>query len=330
MNNPLTATKATSPRMTRFSMSFLVQGRYLILFEKRRYKYPRSSELAMSSLSFSGLLAESWHTYIANFTKIWRIYIFLFIPSMFFALSEYFFADSFSGAGSLAIWFAFGIAIIFTLLVSIAYYLQIRNVIQGKDESIQRLLSQATPLFLPYVLTSLLSMVLLAVGYVLFIIPGLVLTFYWIFIREAVVFREKKFMAAMDYSFSLVRGRWWKVLGYFLGFAVITMIPQWVLALATSAIGVLGALITMAGVFFVSAWITIAQVMLFFALERTAESKPTQVPTALKKAKVVKKKAKRSSKKVTKKAKKKSSKKAYSKPASKKASTKKKSKRKRR
>lgn len=57
---------------------------------------------------------------------------------------------------------------------------------------------------------------LIALCYALLILPGVFVMTLWIFLLQAAVIRRKIAFEALDYSKSLVKGRWWKTFGYYL------------------------------------------------------------------------------------------------------------------
>ena len=63
------------------------------------------------------------------------------------------------------------------------------------------------------ILTSLLAAIILIGLFILLIIPGIIYQTYYSFILFAVILKGKKYKKALDYSKSLVKGRWWRVFG---------------------------------------------------------------------------------------------------------------------
>ena len=62
-----------------------------------------------------------------------------------------------------------------------------------------------------YIGTNLLATLILFGLSLLFVIPGIIWNLYYIFITQVVFLREIGGKDALDYSKSLVKGRWWKV-----------------------------------------------------------------------------------------------------------------------
>ncbi len=85
--------------------------------------------------------------------------------------------------------------------------------------------------WLPLIGTSLLMMVFLLGLTFLFVIPAIILGVYWAFATYVVVLKNKSGMDALRYSQSVVKGRWWKVIGYLIIFGFITGMISWLISL---------------------------------------------------------------------------------------------------
>ncbi len=55
----------------------------------------------------------------------------------------------------------------------------------------------------------------------LLIVPGIIWSVYYLFFIMVVALRDKRGKAALDYSKSLVKGKWWRVVGISLGLGII-------------------------------------------------------------------------------------------------------------
>ncbi len=123
-------------------------------------------------------------------------------------------------------------------------------------------------------LTLLLMGVLLTALFILLIIPGLIFAVWWIFTIIIVALTDKRLFDAMNYSRELVRGRWWKLFGYALVMALISMVVLWAVGWVFGIFGsnyvadVAGNIISdIVGAFFI-----VAGVMLFRNLERVTHA----------------------------------------------------------
>ncbi len=247
----------------------------------------------LKNLTFTSWLGQSWNAYWSNALKVWKLYIFLFIPLVFFSFIAELTNIIQSGAGTLIMVLAVIFAIIFSLLVTIAVYLQFNNILQGKegkDSDVQSLLTDATPLFWPYILTYLVNRILLTIGFILLIVPGIILTVFWVFTEAAVILRGKQYMSALDYSYALVQGRWWRVAGYMLSISIISLILAIVPDEVLSQFGIPGRLIALIITAIFAPWFVMAELMLFLHLEQTRAPGASEVPRLLRPMKKVSKK----------------------------------------
>jgi hypothetical protein len=136
------------------------------------------------------------------------------------------------------------------------------------------------PLFWPVLLTGLLTAAIILGGYVLLIVPGIIFAVWYMFGTYAVIFEGKKYMTALNFSKSLVSGRWWgmvwRVVAPSFVFSVIIQIVQKILLIPvgsnpSSVIGVIYAAIIQGGAsVLITALTTIAIVMLYFSAKENA------------------------------------------------------------
>ena len=168
--------------------------------------------------------------------------------------------------------------------------MQFNNILQGRDDDVQSLLTDATPIFWPYLLTYALSRLLLLMGFILLIVPGIILSVFWVFTEAAVILRGKQYMRALDYSYALVQGRWWRVAGYMLTISIISLILAIVPDELLSQFGIPGRLIALIIAAIFAPWFGMAELMLFLHLEQTRAPGASEVPRLLRPMKKVSKK----------------------------------------
>jgi hypothetical protein len=82
-----------------------------------------------------------------------------------------------------------------------------------RDHSIPELFKSVEPVFWRLLVVSLLSGIGVAIGFVLFIIPGLVLIVMWAVVAPVTVLERPGIFAAFGRSRDLVRGNGWAVFG---------------------------------------------------------------------------------------------------------------------
>lgn len=88
-------------------------------------------------------------------------------------------------------------------------------------------IQKAVPLWPRTLLTAIVTGISTMVCFIL-IIPGIIFSVYWAFAIYAAIIGGKSGFDAMNYSKSLVKGRWWKTLGYFLVLGILQMLIFWI------------------------------------------------------------------------------------------------------
>jgi hypothetical protein len=130
-----------------------------------------------------------------------------------------------------------------SLLFQIALFRAIKNVLDNKTVSIKTNLKTSQTLILPYFGTSLLQGVLIFLGYLFFIIPGIVLTVWFSFAKLVSIYEpNKEGAAAIRASKVMVAGRWWGILWRWIAPYVVLylfiMVFSWVLSLPFQGLSV--------------------------------------------------------------------------------------------
>jgi hypothetical protein len=97
-----------------------------------------------------------------------------------------------------------------------------------RDHSIGDLIRSVEPVFWPLVVVSILFGIVLAIGFILLIIPGLILMVIWSVVAPVTVLERPGPFAAFGRSRELVRGNGWQVFGVivlvFLAVAVLSLV----------------------------------------------------------------------------------------------------------
>lgn len=84
--------------------------------------------------------------------------------------------------------------------------------------------------------TSIFEGILLFILYILLILPGVYFSVMWVFATYAIVLRDKSWMKALDYSKSIVQGRWWGTFGKLVAMGIIIIIASVVITFGTGFI----------------------------------------------------------------------------------------------
>jgi len=175
--------------------------------------------------TLSSILSKSWDLYIKHFKTIALITIITYLPLNLFL---FFFAentlDSFLTVTRIANIYEFAIGILGIMAISLL-------VDKGKLNLRKVFDSWPTAIYTQILLAIFIVLLLLAL-----IIPGIIFLVYWFFTINAIILSKKEGKAAMDYSKSLVKGRWWEVLGYLLVIGILPIIVIAAFGLLTLAI----------------------------------------------------------------------------------------------
>jgi hypothetical protein len=111
------------------------------------------------------------------------------------------------------------------LIADLALVYAVKELIEGRKTDYRNALRQSLKRWPAAVGTEMIMAVFLAGLFILFIIPGIIFAVYWSFALFAVMIRNKSGTFALYYSRSLVKGRWWKVLGYSVSFGLLSFLP---------------------------------------------------------------------------------------------------------
>ena len=156
-----------------------------------------------------------------------------------------------------------------------------------RDFSVGELFSHAAPYVGTLILNGILAGIAIAIGFVLIIIPGLILLTIWAVISPSIVVEDKGVFEAFGRSRELVRGHGWQVFGAIVLTFLIIVVVGIVASLIGSAIGDAGLVIlrTIGNVITAPIWALVASI-LFFDLgggqgapsSRMVAPEPTEAP----------------------------------------------------
>ncbi len=93
--------------------------------------------------------------------------------------------------------------------------------IAGRKVTLPEVLRTVLPWFGVLVGTVVLSSLLMLVGLIAFVIPGLVMAIWFQFVGQVVILEHVTFMGALRRCRELVRGSWWRTLGYVLAIGIV-------------------------------------------------------------------------------------------------------------
>jgi len=106
-----------------------------------------------------------------------------------------------------------------------------------RDEGIGELFSSAAPAILPLIGFAILAGIGIAIGFVLIIIPGLILLTFWSLGAPAIVAERVGVFEAFGRSWNMVRGNAWSVFGVLIVMLLIAIALSFVLVAIANPIG---------------------------------------------------------------------------------------------
>ncbi|KKP59612.1 MAG: hypothetical protein UR53_C0001G0112 [Candidatus Magasanikbacteria bacterium GW2011_GWC2_34_16] len=129
--------------------------------------------------------------------------------------------------------------LVFSLWVSLGLMTAIKKWHRGEPEATFKENLNATIGYLwPAIYTGALVLLIVLCGSLLFIIPGIIFGLWYTFTFYAIIFENKKGVAALKASKELVAGRTTTILGYAivigLAFGLISLVLNWILVMITS------------------------------------------------------------------------------------------------
>jgi hypothetical protein len=134
-----------------------------------------------------------------------------------------------------------------------------------RDFSVGELFSHATPYLGTLILAGILAGIAIAIGFVLIIIPGLILLTIWAVISPSIVVEDKGVFESFGRSRELVRGHGWQVFGVIVLTFLIIVAVGIVFTLIGAAIGDAGLVILRAigNVITAPVWALVASILFF-------------------------------------------------------------------
>lgn len=204
-----------------------------------------------------------------SFGTIWIIALILFIPV---AILGYFASDG---------WLINLIYSIASLVASLYMAGVVVRVVQdveadGRvDATVGDLLGSITSKLWPLLLLSIVTGILIIIGFFFFIIPGIILALMWLVAVPAMVAEDKGVFASMSRSSELTKGNRWRLILLFIVIYVLLFIIFVIIAILASITPILGVIIGILVAIVVYPYIAIIIAVTYYELlEAHGESKP--------------------------------------------------------
>ncbi|MGH3265349.1 MAG: hypothetical protein ACRDNS_25525, partial [Trebonia sp.] len=138
-----------------------------------------------------------------------------------------------------------------------------------RDHSVSEMIRSVEPVLLPLMAVSVIFAICVAIGFVLVIIPGLILLVMWSVVAPVTVLERPGVFAAFGRSRQLVRGHGWTVFGVIVIVGVAVVIVSLAAGLIAAPLGATGrALVQWAVNAVVAPVSALSATVLYFALRR--------------------------------------------------------------
>lgn len=161
------------------------------------------------------IFSESWRLFKENFQLILILILIIYVPInvilLFIPIKQNTWQD--------IVILILGSLIELIAVMAITYAVKLK--IDGNSVDFRKALKKSLSRWFSAVYTTLLGGIYLIGLFLLLIIPGVVYGVYWVFAIYVVVLCDKSGKPALDYSKSVVKGRWWEAFKYLLLFDIL-------------------------------------------------------------------------------------------------------------
>jgi hypothetical protein len=163
-------------------------------------------------IKISDLIKKSWDLYIKNFQKFIVPIGVMLIPIILIQLTGLL-GDPAKNITLLIVIFVLAAAAIFVdLWAGIALIQIINNTYTNKPFELKAIFNTAFKKVPAYFAVGILSGIIIVLGFILLIIPGIIFSIWYSYAGYINILEEKKGMDALKASKDLVKGRWWATL----------------------------------------------------------------------------------------------------------------------
>ncbi len=176
----------------------------------------------------SGVIGEAWQMYKAHWKHLLAIaFVIYLVAAIISAVLGL--------LGTIGIYLALLVSIVALFLLQATLVKAVQDVRDGRaDLSISETVNQAKPFIGAVAGASLLAGIAIFVGFILIIVPGLILITIWAVIVPVIVIERSGVMASFGRSRELVKGRGWHVFGTLVLTWIILFVVQIILGLIFS------------------------------------------------------------------------------------------------
>ena len=234
-------------------------------------------------MSVGGILGESWELYTKFFRRFFVIAIIVYlIVNLFNALVASLIGHG-AGISLLLALTTMVVSLVGTFWLEGALVFAVDDVRDGKiDSSVGEIFERVRPYLGTLILAGILAGLGIAVGFLLLIVPGLILLTLWCLIVPVIVLEGKQVGESFSRSRELVRGHAWTVFGVVVVTAILSAIASGIIQAIFSFLGAflrywIGGAIASA---IVGPFFAIALTLMYFTLRGLGEGVPAPAPAA--------------------------------------------------
>jgi hypothetical protein len=213
----------------------------------------------------SGVIGEAWQMYKAHWKHLLAIAFVIYLAAAIISAIL-------GLLGTIGLYLALIVSIVALFLLQATLVKAVQDVRDGRaDLSISETVNQATPFIGPVFLASLLAGIAIFIGFVLIIVPGLILITIWAVIIPVIVIERSGVMASFGRSRQLVKGRAWHVFGTLVLTWIILFVVQIILGLIFAFVpyAIRGGLASVISGTLVAPFIALVVTMMYYRLAST-------------------------------------------------------------
>lgn len=232
-------------------------------------------------MTVGGILGESWQLYTRFFTRFFVVAaaVYLVVDLLNALLATLF--GSGAGVATLLALITVLVSLIGTFWLQGALVYAVVDVRDGRiDTTVGQLFQRVRPQLGALILAGILAGLAIAIGFVLLVVPGLVLLTWWCLIVPVIVIERKRVGESFSRSRELVRGHGWTVFGVVVITAILSGIASGIIQSIFSFLGTflrywIGGTIANA---IVGPFLAIALTLMFFRLAELQQTPGSPAP----------------------------------------------------
>ncbi len=201
----------------------------------------------MFLMGFGSVFGKSWREFKSNIGSVfWFAFVFYGIPLLFLTLFLGYNKGLMDNPNVYSVVLLFLVVIIFAFISAFPYFGLISACSKKDKYSFGELFDSGAENYWRLLGFCIVLSVFSFLLFILFIIPGIIFSIYWIFSVYIFAGQKKGILASMKESRKIVRGKWWRVFGYYLLMALIVVgffFVFWILGLIVSSFAFLSGLV---------------------------------------------------------------------------------------